>query len=88
LTTKSPPSKSNSQIQDHAGQGKTWIGLRLRQMPQFSDRKGKRGTLLRPLKAPRQPTTAELLRAALECLDPTIKEDFASWLQWNAPLEK
>lgn len=58
------------------------------QMPQYSGRKGKRGTLLRPLKAPRQPTTAELLRAGLECLDPTIKEDFASWLHWNVPLEK
>ena len=57
------------------------------QMPRHSARKGKRGDYLRPLKAPRQPTTAELLRAGLECLDPVVKEDFASWLHWNVPLE-
>lgn len=57
------------------------------QMPQHSGRKGKKGTLLRPLKAPRQPTTAELLRAGMECMDPAIKEDFHSWLYWNVPLD-
>lgn len=57
------------------------------QMPRHSGRKGKKGTLLRPLKAPRQPTTAELLRAGMETMDPVIKEDWASWLYWNVPLE-
>ena len=42
---------------------------------------------LRPLKAPRQPTTAELLRAGLEFLDPRVKEDFASWLYWSSELQ-
>ncbi len=40
----------------------------------------------RPLKPPRQPTTAELLRAGLEFLDPALREDFASWLYWSAEL--
>ena len=47
---------------------------------------GRKGDGLRPLKAPRQPTTMELLRAGLEFLDPTIKEDFGSWLYWSAEL--
>lgn len=56
-------------------------------MPGYSGKKGKKGGVMRPLKEPRQPTTAELLRAGLEFLDPVIREDFASWLHWNAPLE-
>lgn len=42
---------------------------------------------LRPLKMPRQPTTAELLRAGLEFLPNDIREDFGSWLYWNAELQ-
>ncbi len=42
---------------------------------------------VRPLKAPKQPTTAELLRSGLEFLDPAIKEDFASWLYWSEELQ-
>jgi len=40
----------------------------------------------RPLKAPRQPTTAELLRAGLRYLAPDIREDYGSWLYWSAEL--
>ncbi len=42
---------------------------------------------LRPLKLPKQPTTAELLRAGLEFLPSEIVEDFGSWLWWNTELE-
>lgn len=48
---------------------------------------GKKGSGLRPLKAPRQPTTMELLKAGLEFIDPTTKEDFGSWLYWSAELK-
>lgn len=51
-----------------------------------ADWSGRKGTGLRPLKAPRQPTTMELLRAGLEFLDPTVKEDFGSWLYWSSEL--
>lgn len=47
---------------------------------------GRKGDGLRPLKAPRQPTTMELLRAGLEFIDPEIKESFGSWLYWSAEL--
>jgi 5-methylcytosine-specific restriction endonuclease McrA len=47
---------------------------------------GKKGTPLRPLKPPRQPTTAELLRAGLEFLDSETRADFASWLYHNVEL--
>lgn len=47
---------------------------------------GKKGEGSRPLKAPRRPTTMELLRAGLEFIDPTVKEDFGSWLYWSAEL--
>jgi 5-methylcytosine-specific restriction endonuclease McrA len=59
-------------------------------MPDYSGQKGKRGhsgDTMRPLKLPRQPSTAEMLRAGLEFLEPEVKEDFASWLYWNTPLE-
>lgn len=42
---------------------------------------------VRPLKPPRRPTTAELLRAGLEFLDPELRADFGSWLYWNAELQ-
>jgi len=48
---------------------------------------GRKGGGLRPLKAPRRPTTMELLRAGLEFLDPAIKEDYGSWLYWSAELQ-
>jgi 5-methylcytosine-specific restriction endonuclease McrA len=54
----------------------------------FSGRKGvlAEDGRLRPLKRPRRPTTAELLRAGLEFLPSDIKEDFGSWLYWDAEL--
>jgi 5-methylcytosine-specific restriction endonuclease McrA len=51
-----------------------------------ADWSGQRGSLHRPLKAPRQPTTAELLRAGLKHLAPEIREDYGSWLYWSAEL--
>ena len=48
---------------------------------------GRKGGGIRPLKAPRRPTTMELLRAGLEFLDPQIKEDYGSWLYWSAELQ-
>lgn len=53
-------------------------------MPDYSARKGH---ALRPLKVPRQPTTAELLRAGLEFLDETTRADFGSWLYWSTELQ-
>ena len=57
-------------------------------MPNFSGRRGgnKAAVNMRPLKAPRQPTTAELLRAGLEFLDTEIRADYGSWIYWNAEL--
>lgn len=57
-------------------------------MPKHSGKKGAKGGFLRPLKEPKQPTTAELLRAGMEFLEPEVKEDFGSWLYWNVELEK
>ena len=51
-------------------------------LPDYSGRGAKR-----PLKPPKQPSTAELLRAGLEFLAPEIKADFGSWLYWNAELK-
>ena len=51
-------------------------------LPDYSGRGAKR-----PLKPPKQPTTAELLRAGLEFLDPDIRSDWGSWLYWNAELK-
>lgn len=57
-------------------------------MPNYSGRKGKRakGQPMRPLKMPRRPTTAELLRAGLELLPPEIRETWADTLYWGVPL--
>jgi len=55
-------------------------------MPNFSGKKGKKGSGHRPLKMPKQPSTAELLRAGLEHLDPKIREDFADWIGWERPI--
>lgn len=51
----------------------------------YSGRKGSGD--LRPLKSPRQPTSAELLRSGLLFLDPAVRADFASYLYWNAELK-
>lgn len=58
-------------------------------LPNYSGRKGRTAAngSMRPLKAPRRPTTAELLRSGLEFLEPTIRADFSSWLYWNTELE-
>ena len=58
--------------------------LKRNSLPNYSGRKG--GGTLRPLKAPRQPTSMELLRSGLEFLDPAIRADFSSYLYWNAEL--
>lgn len=47
---------------------------------------GRKGHGLRPLKAPRRPTTMELLRAGLEFIDPVTKENWADWLYWSSEL--
>ena len=54
-------------------------------LPNYSGRKG--SDELRPLKAPRQPTSQELLRAGLEFLDPAVRADFGGFLYWNAELK-
>jgi 5-methylcytosine-specific restriction endonuclease McrA len=51
-----------------------------------ADWSGRKGTGLRPLKAPRRPTTMELLQVGMEFIDPVIKEDFGSWLYWSSEL--
>ncbi len=58
-------------------------------LPNFSGRRGEiaKDGRLRPLKLPRCPTTAELLRAGLEFLPGDVREDFGSYLYWNADLE-
>lgn len=53
---------------------------------------GRRGVIgadgrLRPLKDPRRPTSAELLRAGLEFLPNDLREDFGSYLYWQAELQ-
>jgi len=52
----------------------------------FSGRKGATG-VFRPLKAPRQPAMAELLRAGLEFLDADVRENWHDYLYWNAELK-
>jgi 5-methylcytosine-specific restriction endonuclease McrA len=59
-------------------------GLKRDSHANYSGRKG--AGVLRPLKAPRQPTSSELLRSGLEFLDPAIRADFSSYLYWNAEL--
>lgn len=48
---------------------------------------GRKGSGLRPLKPPRQPTTHELLKAGLEFLDPETRESYGDWLYWSTELE-
>ena len=52
---------------------------------------GRRGIVtgdgrLRPLKDPRRPSAAELLRAGLEFLPNDVREDFGSYLYWTVEL--
>lgn len=56
------------------------------QPAKHSGRKAVLGSL-RPLKEPRRPTNAELLRAGLEFLSNELREDFGSWLYWNTALQ-
>lgn len=42
---------------------------------------------MRPLKVPRRPTAAELLRAGLEFLPNDLRENFGDFLYWNSPLD-
>src|SRR5260221_2677503 len=53
---------------------------------------GRRGVVhahgrLRPLKMPRQPTAAELLRNGMEFLPNDIKQTWLDYLYWHVPLE-
>ena len=54
-------------------------------LPNYSGRKA--AGQMRPLKDPRRPTNAELLRAGLEFLPNDVREDFGSYLYWNAELQ-
>lgn len=54
-------------------------------LPNYSARRGSAD--MRPLKQPRQPTAAELLRAGLEFLDPAVRADFGSYLYWTVELK-
>jgi 5-methylcytosine-specific restriction endonuclease McrA len=58
-------------------------------MPDYSGGKGRRSSKgsWRPLRAPRPPTTAELLRAGLEHLEPELRSTFGEWLYWNVTLQ-
>lgn len=57
-------------------------------MPNFSGRRGQTDDgSMRPLKLPRQPTTAELLRAGLELLDGPTKATWGDFLYWNSTLK-
>lgn len=64
-------------------------GRKRSDMPNFSGRRGRVGAKgdMRPLKLPRRPTTAELLRAGLKFLDAEIRTDYGSWLYWSAELQ-
>lgn len=58
-------------------------------LPNYSGRKGRPGAdgSMRPLKTPRRPTAAELLRAGLEFLPLDVRETWADTLYWGVPLE-
>lgn len=59
--------------------------LKADQPAKHSGRRGVTGSL-RPLKEPRRPTNAELLRAGLEFLPSDVRENFGSFLYWSAEL--
>jgi len=52
-------------------------------LPNYS---GRKGGGMRPLKAPRQPTAAELMRAGMKHIEKDVVEDFGSWLYWSGEL--
>ena len=54
-------------------------------LPNYSGRKA--AGQMRPLEDPRRATNAELLRAGLEFLPNDVREDFGSYLYWNAELQ-
>lgn len=58
-------------------------------LPNFSGRKRRPAAdgSMRPLKMPRRPTAAELLRAGLEFLATDIKETWAETLYWGVELD-
>jgi hypothetical protein len=56
-------------------------------MPQFSGRKGPRGSGLRPLKMPREPTNMELIKIGMEFLSEDTIRDYGSYLYWHVPLD-
>ncbi len=91
-----PPDLTFDHVVPRAAGGKTvWDNILMACVPcnktksdqiaNFSGRRGKHP--LRPLKEPRQPTTAELLRAGLRFLEPTLREDFKTWLYWSEELQ-
>lgn len=84
-----PRSKKGTTTWNNILMACTGCNLRKRDtMPNYSGRKGGTGTSgMRPLKEPRQPTTAELLRAGLECLEPQLRETYESWLYWDVELQ-
>ena len=53
----------------------------------FSGCKGVTEKSVRPFKPPRQPTTAELLRAGLEFLPNDLRESFGDYLYWTTELQ-
>ncbi|HZT90225.1 MAG TPA: HNH endonuclease [Stellaceae bacterium] len=62
--------------------------LKANSLPNYSGRKGKPSAgQMRPLRPPRRPSRAELLRAGLEFLPADIKDDFGGWLYWSAELQ-
>src|SRR5260221_8311817 len=64
-------------------------GLKGNKHANHSGRKGvvRHHGRLRPLKMPRQPTSAELLRAGLKFLPNDIREDWGSILYWEVELQ-
>jgi 5-methylcytosine-specific restriction endonuclease McrA len=56
-------------------------------LPHYSGRKGVvQAGKMRPLKEPRRPTTAELLRAGLQFLPNDLKESFGDFIYWGVEL--
>ena len=76
----------------HGGQT-TWTNILMACEPcntakkdQMANYSARKGSPLRPLKPPKQPTTAQLLAAGLEFLDNSTRETWADWLYWGAEL--
>jgi 5-methylcytosine-specific restriction endonuclease McrA len=67
--------------------GKTeWTNILSACLPCNAEQEDKPASQKRPLTLPRQPTSAQLLRAGLEFLSNDVREDFGSWLYWNSEL--